>query len=100
VIAANPELQERELKKLASLSAALARALRRRGVGELAAGLTAEIAIAVFRVSFERWVDARNRRPFARLIRDSLDEVKSLTRVTPAAGVGVSFQRAREEATV
>jgi AcrR family transcriptional regulator len=42
VIAANPELQERELLKLASLAAALAEALRRRGVREPAASLTAE----------------------------------------------------------
>ena len=37
VIVANPELQERELLKLASLAAALAEALRRRGVAEPAA---------------------------------------------------------------
>src|SRR5215831_17887502 len=42
VITANPELQERELKKMAALAAALANALRRRGVGDPAAGLSAE----------------------------------------------------------
>ena len=40
VIAANAELRERELIKLASLAAALADALRRRGVGDPAASLT------------------------------------------------------------
>ncbi|MBV9684103.1 MAG: TetR family transcriptional regulator, partial [Solirubrobacterales bacterium] len=57
VIASNPELQERELTKLASLSTAIAEALRRRGVDDPAATLAAEVAIAVFRTAFERWID-------------------------------------------
>src|SRR5271154_6302812 len=40
VITANAELQERELIKLASLAAAIARELRRRGVKDPAASLT------------------------------------------------------------
>ena len=56
VIAANAGLQERELIKLASLAAALAEALRQRGVEDPAASLTAEAGIAVFRIAFERWV--------------------------------------------
>ncbi|NUP16968.1 MAG: TetR family transcriptional regulator, partial [Streptomyces sp.] len=56
VIVANAELQERELIKLASLSAALADALRRRAVTEPAASLTAEAGVAVFKVGFERWI--------------------------------------------
>ena len=42
---------------MASYSAALAGALRKRGIGEAAASLTAEIGIAVFRIAFERWLD-------------------------------------------
>ena len=53
VIAANAELREREVIKLASLASALANALRRRGVKEPAASLTAEAGIAVFKVAFE-----------------------------------------------
>ena len=49
VIAANAELRERELIKLASLAAALADALRHRGVKDPAASLTAEAGIAVFK---------------------------------------------------
>ena len=79
VIAANPELQERELIKLASLAAAVAAALRGRGVGDPAASLTAEAGIAVFRVSFERWVDQDDDRSLARIIRDSLDELRAVT---------------------
>ena len=79
VIAANAELQERELIKLAALAAALADALRRRGVREPAASLTAEAGIAVFRVAFERWVEESNQRDLPRLIRESLDELRAVT---------------------
>jgi AcrR family transcriptional regulator len=79
VIAANAELQERELIKLATLAAALADALRRRGVTEPAASLTAEAGIAVFKVAFERWVAQSNRRDLSELMRDSLAELKAVT---------------------
>src|SRR4051794_15912509 len=52
VIDSSAELRERELIKLASLAAALADALRRRGVPELQADLAAETGIAVLRVAF------------------------------------------------
>jgi AcrR family transcriptional regulator len=55
IIAASPELRERELIKLASLGGVVAGALRDRGVSAPAADLVAEAGIAVFRVSFERW---------------------------------------------
>jgi AcrR family transcriptional regulator len=79
VIASNPELQERELTKLAALSAAIAEALRRRGLGDPAAGLTAEVAIAVFRAAFERWIDETKDHDFPQLVRESLDQLKTLT---------------------
>jgi AcrR family transcriptional regulator len=79
IIAANAELQERELIKLASLSAALADTLRRRGVEDPAARLTAEAGIAVFKVAFERWVEEPGDADLADLIRDSVDELKAVT---------------------
>jgi AcrR family transcriptional regulator len=79
VIAANAELQERELIKLASLAAALADTLRRRGVKEPAASLAAEAGIAVFRIAFEGWISETNQRDFSQLIRESLDELKAVT---------------------
>jgi AcrR family transcriptional regulator len=79
IIAANPELQERELIKLASLAAAIADTLRRRGVTEPAATLTAEAGIAVFRVAFENWVDETNQQALPELIRESMDELKAVT---------------------
>jgi AcrR family transcriptional regulator len=78
VIAANPDLRERELIKFASLSAALARTLRERGAGDTAADLTAEVAIAVFRVAFENWIKDANQRDLPQLIRESLGELKAV----------------------
>jgi AcrR family transcriptional regulator len=79
IIAANAELRERELIKMASYSAALAGALRKRGLGEPAASLTAEIGIAVFRIAFERWLDETNDREYRQLVRESLDHLKAVT---------------------
>jgi AcrR family transcriptional regulator len=79
VIAANAELRERELIKLAALASALADALRRRGTKDPAASLTAEAGIAVFKVAFERWVSQTKRRDLPQLIRESLDELKAVT---------------------
>ena len=79
IIAASAELQERELIKLASLASALAEALRRRGVEEPAASLAAEAGIAVFKVAFERWVEATSKQDLPQLIRASLDELKAVT---------------------
>lgn len=79
IIAASAELQERELIKLASLASALTEALRRRGVSDPTASLTAEAGIAVFKVAFERWILDTTQQDLPRLIHDSLDELKAVT---------------------
>jgi AcrR family transcriptional regulator len=79
VIAANTGLKERELIKLASLASALADALRRRGVTDPAASLTAEAGIAVFKIAFERWVSEAGEADLPRLIRASLDDLRTVT---------------------
>ncbi|GAA3534292.1 TetR/AcrR family transcriptional regulator [Nonomuraea rosea] len=79
VIAANAELQERELIKLARLGAALADALRRRDVPEPAASLAAEAGIAVFKIAFERWIADPGQPDLGQLMRQSLDELKAVT---------------------
>ncbi|MYV53982.1 TetR family transcriptional regulator [Streptomyces sp. SID3212] len=75
VIAANVELQERELIKLASLTAALATTLRGRGVSEAVASLAAEVGVAVFKVGFERWVRAGSG-SLASFLREALAELR------------------------
>jgi AcrR family transcriptional regulator len=78
IIDANPELQERERVKLASLAVSLAGALRQRGVADSAATLAAETGMAVFRVAFQRWINETNDRDLSRVIADSLDELKAV----------------------
>jgi AcrR family transcriptional regulator len=79
VIAANPDLHERELIKMATLSAALAQALRWRGVDEPDASLVAEAGIAVFRVAFAQWVSATEQRRYVAIVNDLLARLRTLT---------------------
>ena len=79
IIAANTELQERELIKLATLASALAGALRRRGVGEPDARHAAEAGIAVFRVAFDRWIADANGQDFPQFVREALDRLRAVT---------------------
>jgi AcrR family transcriptional regulator len=79
IIAANTELQERELIKLASLASAIADTLRRRGVTEPAASLTAEAGIAVFRIAFDRWVSDTDEQDLPRVIAESLEALRAVT---------------------
>jgi AcrR family transcriptional regulator len=79
IIAANPELQERERIKLASLAAAFAEGLRRRGVAGTAATLAAEMGAAIFRIAFERWIDETHNGDLPLAVRESLAELKAVT---------------------
>jgi hypothetical protein len=78
IIAVTAELQERELIKLAALASAMAEALRRRGVSDPAATLTAEAGIAVFKIAFERWINDTKQRELSQHIRESVDELKAV----------------------
>jgi AcrR family transcriptional regulator len=78
IIAANPDLQERELIKLIGYAAAGAGALRERGVAEPAASLAAEAGIAVLRIAFEQWAGGPEGQDLHRLLRDSLAELKTV----------------------
>lgn len=79
IIDGSAELQERELIKLASLAVAMANALRQRGVTDPTAGLTGEIAIAIFKNSFERWVTSAVPSDLTQVLRESLDELRAVT---------------------
>jgi len=78
VIAANAELQERELIKLAGWSAALADGLVRRGVDEQTASLAAQTGTAAFRVAFERWLADSGDRSLADTLRDSFGRLSTV----------------------
>lgn len=56
LIAAHPELQERELIKMMSLAASVTEVLKQRGTSASAATLAAETGAAILRVGFEHWI--------------------------------------------
>jgi AcrR family transcriptional regulator len=83
IIAANPELQERELIKLQSLAGAIEVALMDRGVSANPATLAAQAGVTVFHVAFARWVDQDDPSAFRRLIEESLGELRSVISALP-----------------
>ena len=79
VIAANPELRERELAKLADYAAAVADTLRQRGVGELQAILAAESGMSVLRVALGRWASSDDDRSLPVIMTAALAELRAVT---------------------
>ena len=75
VIAANSELQERELLKRARLTAAMEEALRDRGTEETPARLAAEIGVLAFDIAFTRWADRGNVDSFGEIADAALAEL-------------------------
>jgi len=84
IIASNPELQERELIKLASLASALSQALARRHVSDSTATLAAELGIVVFKTAFVEWVDDSSGKSLSKLIQDRMAELESVARISSA----------------
>lgn len=58
VIAASPELQERELLKITEWTAAVTRALEAERVEPRAARIAAEVSTAIFRIAYGIWLEA------------------------------------------
>jgi AcrR family transcriptional regulator len=77
VIAANSELQERELLKRARLVATIADALRTRGVDDATAQLAAEVGRLAFSTAYERWAAAENRQPFTAIADVALRDLQA-----------------------
>jgi AcrR family transcriptional regulator len=79
VVSGHSDLRERELLKHATLTGAMAGALRERGVADPAAGLAAEIGGLAFSTGFHRWIAPGSDRAFAELAREALDELVAAT---------------------
>jgi len=79
VIAANPELQEREALKGLGLTAAMTGALERRGVPALTASVAAELGALAWKIADERWSDTANDDEFSEVARRALSEVQTAT---------------------
>jgi len=78
VIAANSELQERELAKLANWATAIAAALRARGVGEPRATLAAEMGMTLLRIAVARWASEEDGQNLTDIMRDAMADVREL----------------------
>jgi AcrR family transcriptional regulator len=79
VLAANPELRERELAKLADYAATIAATLRHRGVSEPQATLAAESGMTVLRVAMQRWAGGDDGRELHAIMRDAVAELRAVT---------------------
>ncbi|MTD52892.1 TetR family transcriptional regulator [Amycolatopsis pithecellobii] len=87
VIAANPELMERQLIKYEASRVAFAEALLRRGFDADAANLAADVGGALVRSAYERWLDAGDDTTMAQIIED----IVATLRTALAADVGGRF---------
>jgi AcrR family transcriptional regulator len=77
VIAANPELQEREALKGLSLTAAMTDALKRRGVPDLTACVAAQLGALALKIAYERWSDATSGGEFSEVARRTLSDLQA-----------------------
>ena len=82
VLAANPELQERELSKNAVLTGAIAAVLEKRGCDPETAFLAAGAAMLAQQAAFRRWTVPDETRP----LRDLLSEAVHSLRTTALRG--------------
>lgn len=84
LIASSADLQERELIKMASLTAAVAEALHHNGVDPLQARLTAHAGVAAFTTAYDHWIDHwtdQDGAPdFPTLVHQSLNELRRAIR--------------------
>lgn len=82
IVTAHADLQERGLIKRATLTAAIAQALKQRGVPESAASLAADMGMAVFHIGFERWLDDPADRELVEIVHEGFDQLKALASAT------------------
>lgn len=74
VIAANPELREREALKGLHLTATMTAALRQRGVPDLTASVAAELGALALAIAYGRWIGTDD--DFATIARRALEDVR------------------------
>lgn len=77
MVAAHPELQEREALKGLGLTASMADALKRRGVPDLASRVAAELGALTLKIAYEQWSDAADAEEFGDVARRALGEVRA-----------------------
>lgn len=87
VIAANPELQEREALKNGRLISAMTDALMRRGVPDLTARVVAQLGMLASTIAFERWHQTETGDDFSEIARHALTEVQAASAIAGSGPV-------------
>lgn len=77
VIEAHPDLQEREARKQAGLTASIGRAIAARRTPGLVARVTAELGALALKSAYERWSDPANTEDFRDIAQQTLGEVRT-----------------------
>jgi len=85
VVAGSPELQERGRTKFADVTAALAGALRKRGMDAGSAQLLASVGVAIFQGGFDSWVDDPNAADLSERITEAAEQLAGAIAPKPVA---------------
>jgi AcrR family transcriptional regulator len=86
IIQANPELRERELRKRAAVTDAIAGALRERGVDPDTAFLSAQAGVLVQHTAMQRWSQSAENRPLRDFLSDALGSLRAIATQTTDQG--------------
>jgi AcrR family transcriptional regulator len=81
IVEANPDLQERELRKRAALTDAIAGALTARGVDPDTALLSARAGVVVQQTAMQRWTASPGGRPLREFLSDALLSLRAVVAV-------------------
>ena len=95
IIAANPELLERDLIKQHGITVGIIEALRQRGVDADTAQLAARVGIQVFLTAYQRWLKAGDR-PDVATVTDRM--MSLLTTIMPARAPSPASRRKKPRA--
>jgi hypothetical protein len=77
VIAAAPELREREALKGLGLTASMTDALKQRGVPDLTSRVAAELGALAMEIAYDRWTGTRDGDDFGEIARRALKDVQA-----------------------
>jgi AcrR family transcriptional regulator len=91
VIAANPELQEREALKALGLTASMIDALKRRGVPDLIAHVASQLGSLAWKIAYDRWIDAPDGDDFREIARRTLGELQAASALVLTADKSAAF---------
>jgi AcrR family transcriptional regulator len=78
VVSATTSLQERELLKMWSLSAALSAAVQRRGVAKVEADLAAGAGTSIYGLAFAQWVAEGETRELVEIVNEHFAHLKGI----------------------